>query len=45
MTTQRRLEKKGYTITYCLSGWIIAEKNGQRYRADTITGLKRLILG
>lgn len=42
---EKQLEKKGYTITHLLSGWILAEKNGRKYKADTVTGLKSLILG
>ena len=37
------LEKKGYHVTFDLSGWIIAAKIGSKYRADTLNGLYKLI--
>ena len=39
----KRLENKGYNVTFTLSGWWIASKFGRNYKADTITGLYNLI--
>lgn len=45
MTTRQRIEAKGYTVTYHLSGWIEAYKAGQSLKALTITGLLKLTRG
>lgn len=38
-----KIEKAGYSLTYCMSGWIIAQKGWDKYKADTLTGLIKLI--
>ena len=40
MTTQEKLEKKGYKITYIISNsHVVAKKGQQTYMADNITQL------
>lgn len=43
---QEALEKKGYKITYAVSGnTVFATKGQQTYSATSITALKKKILG
>lgn len=42
----KKLEKHGYKVTWCLSGWYIAKRIGEfAYKADTLSGLIKLIFG
>lgn len=42
---QRKLESKGYKITYAMSGNLVyATKGQQHYSASSITALKKKIL-
>ena len=45
MTTQQKLENKGYKITYTMEGTVIATKSRQTYKAKNITRLYKVILG
>ena len=42
MTTRQRIERKGYIVTYHLTGWIEAYKEGTSLKALTITELLKL---
>ena len=46
MTTKQaknKIEKNGYSITYCTSGTIIATKCNIRYTAKSINGLYNIL--
>jgi len=44
MTTIAKIEKKGYRVTFAMSGeTVFAEKNGQVIKAANITQLYKLI--
>lgn len=43
MTTQQKIEKKGYTVTFTMQGNVIATKGQQSYKADNITQLYKLL--
>lgn len=43
-TAQKRLEKAGYTITYCMNGAVIATKNQSIYPAKSINALFNKLL-
>ena len=42
MTTQQRIERRGYKVTYCMSGRVMASKLGHSVIADNITQLLKL---
>lgn len=44
MKTQKKLELKGYKITYTMQGNVIAKKGQKSYIADSITQLAKKIL-
>ena len=43
MTTQKKLENKGYKVIHCMSGKVIARKGSREYIADNITQLFKKI--
>ena len=43
-TAQKRLEKAGYKITYCMNGAVIATKNQSIYTAKSINALFNSLL-
>jgi len=40
---QKKLEKAGYTVLFCMSGAIIARKGQRSYQADSLNGLIKQI--
>lgn len=44
MTTQQKIESKGYKVTYTMEGNVIAAKGQQKYKAKNITQLYKMIL-
>lgn len=43
MTTQQKIEKKGYKVTFTFEGNVIATKGQQSYKAKNITQLYKKI--
>jgi hypothetical protein len=40
---KKKLERKGYEITFCMSGAIIARKGQRSYQANSLNGLIKQI--